>query len=228
MISLNNCNKFDWYGSFFTSPYHKETKTPVSCCPPAVQSSWVQSSGVPSSEERWSSVQSLNATPTPRYLRARRGRDVFSVRQSWGTEMTSRPKTSIRQKQMSEHQFGLVNTDGQMGISRLPAGRAAARASLCTTLSRAGEDVRARSRRAPHSLFYRRLIGHILFSARLGAPPAAWSIGLSLYEASRRLPENRTPALRLWVRGDENTLDGGYRQRQPQFWTGYKGIHSKL
>lgn len=87
--------------------------------------------------------------------------------------MTSRPKTSIRQKQMSEHQFGLVNTDGQMDISRLPAGRAAARASLYTTLSRAREDVRARSRRAPHSLFYRRLIGHILFSARLGAPPAA-------------------------------------------------------
>lgn len=137
--------------------------------------------------------------------------------------MTSRPKTSIRQKQMSEHQFGLVNTDGQMDISRLPAGRAAARASLYTTLSRAREDVRARSRRAPHSLFYRRLIGHILFSAWLGAPPAAWSIGQSLYETSRRLPENRTPALRLWVRGDENTLDVGYRQRQPQFSTGYKG-----
>lgn len=86
----------------------------------------------------------------------------FRETELWGMEMTSRPKTSIRQKQMSEHQFGLVNTDGQMCISRLPA---AARASTLESTARE----RARSRRAPHSLFYRRLIGHILFSARRAA-----------------------------------------------------------
>lgn len=186
-------------------------KIPVSCCPPALESS----------EERWSSVQSLNATPTPRYLRARRGRDVFSVRQSWSTEMTSRPKTSIRQKQMSEHQFGLVNTDGQMGISRLPGGRAAARASLYTALSRGCKGpqpsctplVVLPPSNWPHFVqcSARRAAGSVIY----------WTITV---RASRRLPENRTPALRLWVRGDENTLDVGYRQRQPQL----QGIHSKL